>query len=179
MGDEMTDKFLGRWQLVPELSQYELGELPRSGTYVLESLGGALSVAISWIDGQGQSGETSYGGPMDGSPIELKVPGADSPAGSPRGFFSQASPHSDAGRRCNARFRGAPRRRRGGVGSAYRVGPTASSCRWSKRAPIQRADSLETSRCIDAWPTTSSRGSSGHDRRNFLPRRSGSSRHGA
>jgi hypothetical protein len=76
----MTDRFLGRWQLVPELSQYELGEPPQSGIYAVESSGGVLSVDIIWVDGKGQAGQTSYGGPMDGSLIELEAAASGSEA---------------------------------------------------------------------------------------------------
>ena len=72
----MGDRYLGTWELVPELSLYQSGEPPRSGRYALESEGDALAVHIDWVDAQGEPGEASYGGPTDGSEIELDAPGA-------------------------------------------------------------------------------------------------------
>ena len=71
----MGDRYLGTWELVPELSLYESGEPPRSGRYALESNGDALAVHIDWVDARGEPGEASYGGPTDGSEIELEAPG--------------------------------------------------------------------------------------------------------
>lgn len=69
-------RYLGRWELVPELSLYESGEPPRQGTYVLEASSEGISVSIDWVDGNGESGAASYGGPTDGTEIELEAPGS-------------------------------------------------------------------------------------------------------
>lgn len=67
--------YLGRWELVPELSLYASGETPRQGTYVLEATADGVSVTIEWVDAEGEAGAATYGGPIDGSEIELEAPG--------------------------------------------------------------------------------------------------------
>lgn len=72
----MADRFLGSWRLIPELSLYQFGDSPRSGEYTLREEGGVLHVTIAWVDGKGEPGATQYGGPMDGSEIELEAEGS-------------------------------------------------------------------------------------------------------
>ncbi|MEM1248220.1 MAG: hypothetical protein AAGA81_10910 [Acidobacteriota bacterium] len=74
--NERARRYLGRWELVPELSLYESGDPPRRGTYVLEANGDDVAVEIDWIDGEGESGAASYGGPTDGSEIAIDAPGS-------------------------------------------------------------------------------------------------------
>ena len=69
-------RYLGRWELVPELSLYESGDAPRQGNYVLEASGEGVAVEIDWIDGQGESGSARYSGPIDGSEIPIEGPGS-------------------------------------------------------------------------------------------------------
>ncbi len=57
--------FAGRWELIPELSFYEQGEPPESGTYTIDVDGETVSFTIEWsIDGADQS--IAFGGPLDG-----------------------------------------------------------------------------------------------------------------
>lgn len=72
-----TDRYLGTWHLVPELSLYEVGPLPASGTYVLSAADGGVRAEVRWTmvaDGPEQS--TAFGGPADGSPVPLPGGGA-------------------------------------------------------------------------------------------------------
>jgi hypothetical protein len=81
------DRFLGTWTLVPELSLYESGAPPASGTYTIaEPTPGRLALHVSWREApDGPVRETSFGGPSDGTPQPLPLPPgvAARPAGSP------------------------------------------------------------------------------------------------
>ncbi len=70
-----SDAFLGEWELVPELSLYENGEPPRSGTYRLSLDGDAIAASIDWVDAQGASETVAFGGPLDGSEVVLDTQG--------------------------------------------------------------------------------------------------------
>ena len=67
------DRYLGAWDLVPELSLYELGEPPASGHYTIELRDdGALMLRVKWQQAPGDSPrETAFGGRADGSPQHL------------------------------------------------------------------------------------------------------------
>jgi hypothetical protein len=70
------DLFLGRWELVPELSLYELGTQPEGGTYTIASRDHVVEVRIRWrMPGEEQDRETSFSAPADGTPQSLAAPG--------------------------------------------------------------------------------------------------------
>lgn len=84
------DRFLGTWTLVPELSLYETGTPPASGTYTIaEPTAGRLALHVAWrAGGDGPLRETRFGGPGDGAPQPLPLPpdAAARPAGAPDAF---------------------------------------------------------------------------------------------
>lgn len=41
--------FLGSWELVPDLSRYEVGSPPKSATYHLEAEGDGIRFTIDWV----------------------------------------------------------------------------------------------------------------------------------
>jgi hypothetical protein len=79
-----VDRFLGTWELVPELSLYEAGTPPASGRYTIaEPAPGVLTLHVRWqAEPDGPVRETSFGGPADGMPQALPAPAA-APADSP------------------------------------------------------------------------------------------------
>ena len=64
------DRYLGAWDLVPELSLYEAGEPPTSGRYTIELReDGRLMLKVRWQQSTGDAPrEIAFGGPADGSP---------------------------------------------------------------------------------------------------------------
>lgn len=60
--------FLGTWRLIPESCDYEQGEAPRAGTYVIKERGGALVFDIDWTDAEGTTHSASFSGVPDGQP---------------------------------------------------------------------------------------------------------------
>ena len=68
-------KYLGTWQLIPELSIYQSGEPPASGVYVISADGDNINFDISWTDLAGQSHELAFGGPLDGYLYETDAHG--------------------------------------------------------------------------------------------------------
>ncbi|MFO7169129.1 MAG: hypothetical protein DIU80_013990 [Chloroflexota bacterium] len=78
------DRYVGTWDLVPELSLYEFGPAPASGTYEIEQVEGGVQVRVSWtMQPDGPELSTAFGGPVDGAPQALP---ASSPAGAPDAF---------------------------------------------------------------------------------------------
>lgn len=69
--------FTGRWDLLPELSLYELGPLPASGTYEIFVDGGHVNIELSWTMEDGVPQSATYGGAMDGSRSKIEAPGVD------------------------------------------------------------------------------------------------------
>ena len=69
--------YLGRWQLVPELSHYEAGEPPESGAYLIESKDGEIHFDIHWV-ATGQPMSINFSGPADGRQVPSDFPGVDS-----------------------------------------------------------------------------------------------------
>ncbi|HEX7242626.1 MAG TPA: hypothetical protein VF263_20215, partial [Longimicrobiaceae bacterium] len=66
------DLFLGTWELVPELSLYEAGPVPASGTYEIESGEGGIRVRIRWtMEAGGPEQQTAFAAPADGTPQPL------------------------------------------------------------------------------------------------------------
>jgi hypothetical protein len=72
------DGFHGSWELVPELSIYELGPVPASGRYEIASVGDAgLEVSIRWtMEAGGPEHSTTFGGQPDGQPVALAGAGS-------------------------------------------------------------------------------------------------------
>lgn len=68
-------KYLGTWQLIPELSIYQRGEPPGSGLYVISAEGDNINFEISWTDLAEQSHELAFGGPLDGNLHETDAHG--------------------------------------------------------------------------------------------------------
>ena len=70
------DRFLGTWTLLTELSLYETGTPPASGTYTIsEPTAGVLTLHVAWrMEPEGDLRVTSFGGPCDGTPQPLPMP---------------------------------------------------------------------------------------------------------
>jgi hypothetical protein len=79
------DEFVGSWELVPELSLYELGTAPASGRYEIASDGsGGVEVSIRWtMEPGGAEHSTAFAGQTDGKAVPLP-PGA--PGAGPDAF---------------------------------------------------------------------------------------------
>lgn len=61
--------FLGTWVLVPERCDYEQGDPPISGSYVIEEHDGALVFHIEWTDAAGETHSADFSGVPDGQPV--------------------------------------------------------------------------------------------------------------
>ncbi|MFQ5622265.1 MAG: hypothetical protein ACE5FS_02610 [Paracoccaceae bacterium] len=61
------DSFVGAWDLVPELCQYQDGLPPQSGTYDISLNGEVAEFRLSWIDHDARPHELEFAGPVDGS----------------------------------------------------------------------------------------------------------------
>ncbi len=70
------EKFLGKWSLLREQCDYQLGEPPREGWYLLEQEPGQVKVTMDWTDSHGQHHQQSYSSIPDGN----EYPYPDSPA---------------------------------------------------------------------------------------------------
>ena len=60
------EKFLGKWTLVPEKSDYGLGQPPQSGTYEIVQEGERVSFLMDWIDHEGEHKTMSFSEVCDG-----------------------------------------------------------------------------------------------------------------
>lgn len=61
--------FLGTWDLLPESCDYQQGDAPRSGTYLIEEdESGRLSFTVDWTDAEGASHQATLSGMPDGKP---------------------------------------------------------------------------------------------------------------
>lgn len=60
------DGFLGKWQMQPELSAYEVGEPPQSGTYEIVQDGHKLTFIMDWVDAKDQAQHMAYSEICDG-----------------------------------------------------------------------------------------------------------------
>ena len=72
----MTDglaRYIGTWELLPELSLYAAGTPPASGTYeISREASGALTLRVTWrMPDDTSDRSTIFGGPADGSPVAL------------------------------------------------------------------------------------------------------------
>lgn len=99
------DRFLGTWDLVPELCLYEGRRKPAEGRYVIVPAGeGALLVSVRWrMADEDTWQQAGFAGPCDGSP--QRVPPLDPPVpGAPDRFTIT---RVDAGTLDSATFVGA------------------------------------------------------------------------
>ena len=62
----VLDKFLGKWRLIPERSDYGLGPPPRSGTYEIVKEGDSITFLMDWIDHEGEHKTMSFSEVCDG-----------------------------------------------------------------------------------------------------------------
>ncbi len=65
------DKFLGEWDLVPELCQYQDGHPPKKGHYKIDLEGKEVAFDLNWTDEHDKAHHVTYGGPVDGQPQPL------------------------------------------------------------------------------------------------------------
>ncbi|HEX7120987.1 MAG TPA: hypothetical protein VF178_01365 [Gemmatimonadaceae bacterium] len=68
-----SDRYLGTWHLIPELSLYAAGTPPQSGTYsITEASGGTLTLRVVWrMPGDASEHATEFGGRADAVPIPI------------------------------------------------------------------------------------------------------------
>jgi hypothetical protein len=71
------DRFLGRWQLVPELCLYEFGPAPVSGDYQISRDGRTVQISLAWTMANGVRQTARYAAADDGSWKPLDGPGAE------------------------------------------------------------------------------------------------------
>ena len=60
------DQFLGTWRLLPDTCEYQQGDPPRAGTYVITEQQGLLHFKIAWTDAEGTAHEHEFSGPPNG-----------------------------------------------------------------------------------------------------------------
>jgi len=65
--------FLGKWHLVPENSQYEFGEPPKSGTYKILQKDNTLTFVMNWVNSQGEKQAVEYSEICDGKFYDYPV----------------------------------------------------------------------------------------------------------
>lgn len=68
------DPFLGAWELLPESSEYELGDPPAEGLYTISSDGDRYHFEIAWKTAAGRHFETGFSGIPDGRPYAYEDP---------------------------------------------------------------------------------------------------------
>lgn len=74
-------RYVGTWELIPELSLYAVGQMPSSGTYVIaRDAPGTLALRVTWrMPGDTADRATQFGGPSDGSRVSLPTGAAGAP----------------------------------------------------------------------------------------------------
>lgn len=60
------DGFLGSWQMLPEKSNYEMGEPPKSGTYEIVQDGHKLTFIMNWVSAANEAQHMAYSEICDG-----------------------------------------------------------------------------------------------------------------
>jgi len=73
----MTDAFLGTWQLDPEGNDYQFGDPPQSGLYIIEEKGDGYLVTMKWTTVDGNDMEMDYEGVPDGEQHATPAEGVD------------------------------------------------------------------------------------------------------
>lgn len=71
------DRFLGRWQLVPELCLYEFGSPPARGEYQISREGRKVRILIAWAMADGAEQTARFAAQDDGSWQPHDGPGAE------------------------------------------------------------------------------------------------------
>jgi len=71
----IVDKYIGHWLLAPELSLYQSGEPPLSGSYSIRSREEQIEFEVEWMDASGSVQKLNYGGPLDGKKHAWDTPG--------------------------------------------------------------------------------------------------------
>lgn len=71
----MAARYLGLWHLIPELSIYEQGEPPVSGTYHITESDGVVAFSIDWTAPGGTPNSMAFSGPLDGAKHPADLPG--------------------------------------------------------------------------------------------------------
>ena len=69
------DLYIGKWQLIPELCLYQVGDVPLSATYEITEVEGVVSISICWKTLEGSDLELAFSGPTDGSRQSTDAPG--------------------------------------------------------------------------------------------------------
>jgi len=72
----MTDAFLGTWQLDPDGNNYQLGDPPQSGLYIIETKDNGYLVTMKWTT-NGDEKQMAYEGIPDGKQYETPATGID------------------------------------------------------------------------------------------------------
>ena len=67
-----TDPFLGTWELVPSKSEYQFGDPPTRGTYIIEIYGNGYLMTMAWTTVHGRDLEMSYEATPDGIQYPLE-----------------------------------------------------------------------------------------------------------
>ncbi|PCI75615.1 MAG: hypothetical protein COB20_12515 [SAR86 cluster bacterium] len=70
-----AEKYIGHWQLLPELCIYQNGDSPVSGSYVIRSKDGTIEFEVEWTDTSGADHRLSFGGSLDGQKHASDAPG--------------------------------------------------------------------------------------------------------
>ncbi len=73
----MTDAFLGTWQLDPEQNNYQLGDPPQSGLYIIETKGDGYLVTMKWTNTTGDDFAMDYEGIPDSKLYPTDAPHVD------------------------------------------------------------------------------------------------------
>ncbi|MFK7803590.1 MAG: hypothetical protein AB8G95_18285 [Anaerolineae bacterium] len=69
------EKFLGNWSLIPEKSDYGLGQPPQQGTYEIVADGKKVTFLMDWIDHEGEHKTMSFSEICDGQLHPYEAPG--------------------------------------------------------------------------------------------------------
>lgn len=81
---QTADRYYGTWDLIPELSLYEFGPVPASGTYTIEPAEVGVRIRMSWtLTPDGPESHTEFAGTTDGS---TQILDSGKAAGSPVTF---------------------------------------------------------------------------------------------
>lgn len=73
----MTDAFLGTWQLDPEQNNYQFGDPPQKGLYIIKIKDEGYLVTMKWTNTAGNDLEMDYEGIPDGVQYPTDAPHVD------------------------------------------------------------------------------------------------------
>ncbi len=74
----MKDTFLGTWQLDPEQNNYQSGNPPKTGLYIIQPKDEGYLVTMKWTNQDNQDFEMSYEAIPDGKDYPTDAPNVDS-----------------------------------------------------------------------------------------------------